>query len=136
MRSAISERPISTPSGTPTLTATKLPSRNALPVIHSASAKLAVGTISTMRRKMVESGGMMKLAPVRPKISHSAAQMMSEQNMGMRTETPKMLRVMTATSIQVLLEALPDLIDGVDLKPVAADGTRVVAAWDVRRDAL
>src|SRR3546814_10380118 len=61
------------------------------------------------------------LAPVRPKISHSATQMMSEQNMGMRTETPKMLRVMTAPSIQVLLEALPDLLDGVDVDRVAAD---------------
>src|SRR3546814_14873283 len=83
-----------------------------------------------MRRKMVESGGMMKLAPVRPKIPHSAAQMMSEQNMGMRTETPKMLRVMTAPSIQVLLEALPDLLEGVDVDRVAAEGLRVVAARD------
>src|SRR3546814_19214444 len=43
---------------------------------------------------------------------------------------------MTAPSIQVLLEALPDLLDGVDVDRVAADGLRVVAAWDVRLDDL
>src|SRR3546814_6394001 len=47
-----------------------------------------------MRATMADSGGMMKLAPVWPTISHSVAQMISEQNSGMRTLTPKMLRVM------------------------------------------
>src|SRR3546814_8776939 len=94
MRSAITERPMRMPSGTPTTTAMALPSRKALAVIHSALAKLGVGTISMMRATMADSGGMMKLAPVWPTISHSVAQMISEQNSGMRTLTPKMLRVM------------------------------------------
>src|SRR3546814_6388039 len=65
------------------------PSMKALAVIHSALAKLGVGTISLMRATMADSGGMMKLAPVWPTISHSVAQMISEQNSGMRTLTPK-----------------------------------------------
>src|SRR3546814_20908795 len=92
MRSAITERPMRMPSGTPTTTAMAVPSRKALAVIHSALAKLGVGTISMMRATMADSGGMMKLAPVWPTISHSVAQMISEQNSGIRTFTPKMLR--------------------------------------------
>src|SRR3546814_17267168 len=89
MRSAITERPMRMPSGTPTTTAMALPSRKALAVIHSALAKLGVGTISMMRATMADSGGMMKLAPVWPTISHSVAQMISEQNSGVGPLTPK-----------------------------------------------
>ena len=84
MRSARIERPMSTPSGTPMPMAMILPRMKALPVIHRASPKAAVGTISMMRAKIRDSGGMMKLAPVRPAISQTMAQISSDDMMGRR----------------------------------------------------
>jgi hypothetical protein len=82
IRSARTERPIATPIGIPTAIAMALPIRNVLAVIASASRNVWVGTISMILAQIAESGGMTKLAPLRPAISHRTAQMTSEAKSG------------------------------------------------------
>src|SRR3990172_934972 len=111
-RSAISERPISTPSGTPARMAMALPNRNALAVIHPASAKLGVGTISTMRIMIADKGGMTRLAPERPTISHKPAQISREASMGILI-LPIIMALLGL--VQVALELLPDRFHRVEI---------------------
>ena len=84
-RSAMTERPIRIPSGTPRPIAMALPNRKARPVISSASRNEAVGTISTTRQMMRDSGGRMNPASVWPTISQITAQTMSDVIVGRRT---------------------------------------------------
>src|SRR5262245_58709692 len=131
MRSARSERPIATPIGIPTGMAIALPITNVLAVIASAPRKVGVGTISTILAKIAESGGMTKLAPLRPAISQRIAQMTSEANSG-----TLIFPMVMACSFEIALETLPDGLDGIEIGLAAANPLGIAAAIDRRRHDL
>ena len=105
-----------------------------MPVIHSASAKALVGTISTMRVKTADRGGRRKLAPVRPTTSHSAAQMINDAIMGTLNRPMVMGNQPTLQSIDIVLEPLPDALHGVQVDAVAANPLGITVARDVGLD--